>query len=439
MRRLALFVVRRRWWVIAVALVALPLSALYGGGVHGKLSPGGFVDPGSESARTAAAVAKEFPSSAQSDFVILVTAKHGTVKSPAVRAAGLALTERLRRAEGVATAFSYWSLPDLGALSPLSSRDQRQALVFASLRRNGRLEDRVGRQAGARVRRRHQGHQHRRDRSGGRHSPALRPGREGPSEIRFPQRPVHVRRTRDRLRQSDRGVLAARRRVARGIGNVRPAHRPRATHDRLGVLAQSGDRARLGARDRLQPVCRLSLPRRAGPRRVAGRRDRKIDADGRSHRRVQRGHRCDFAHGAGDLPRSVSSIVRVRGCRGCDPCGRFRRRGSSGGTRRPGITRRALPSVQDTRGDRGRRMGSSGRACDASSRAVRRLGQSHSPRPRNPVLPSESWPLRRPGRTEEHEQPSRHRAVPQELRDQGGRRAVGLRPRNRHHRRPQRD
>jgi len=131
---LALFVVRRRWWVIALALVALPLSALYGGGVHGKLSPGGFVDPGSESARTAAAVSKEFPASAQSDFVILVTAKHGTVNSPDVRSAGLALTERLRRTDGVVTSYSYWSTPNLGTLSPLSSRDQRQALVFASLR-----------------------------------------------------------------------------------------------------------------------------------------------------------------------------------------------------------------------------------------------------------------------------------------------------------------
>src|SRR5262249_55510504 len=96
--------------------------------------PGGFVDPGSESARTAAAVEREFPSSAQSDFVILVTAKHGTVNSPAVSAAGLALTDRLRQANGVLTALSYWNIPNLGALSPLSSRDQRQALVFASLR-----------------------------------------------------------------------------------------------------------------------------------------------------------------------------------------------------------------------------------------------------------------------------------------------------------------
>ena len=72
MRRLAILVVRRRWWVLAIALVALPASALYGGSVHDHLSPGGFLDPGAESTRTAATIAKEFPSSGQSDFVVVV-------------------------------------------------------------------------------------------------------------------------------------------------------------------------------------------------------------------------------------------------------------------------------------------------------------------------------------------------------------------------------
>jgi len=132
-RRLAIFVIRRRRWVIAVALVALPLFALYGGGVHDKLSTGGFNDPGADSSRAAAAIAKEFPSSGQSDFVIVVTAKHGTVDSPAVRTAGLALTQRLGRSTGVSTSSSYWSL---GNVAQLRSRDKRQALIVASLRGN---------------------------------------------------------------------------------------------------------------------------------------------------------------------------------------------------------------------------------------------------------------------------------------------------------------
>ena len=80
MRQLALFVIRRRWWVIATTLVALPVLAFYGGGVHDKLSAGGITDPGAELSRGAAALAAQFPSSGQSDFVIVVTARHGTAR-----------------------------------------------------------------------------------------------------------------------------------------------------------------------------------------------------------------------------------------------------------------------------------------------------------------------------------------------------------------------
>ena len=62
---------------------------------------------------------------------IVVTAQRGTVDSPAVRAAGLALTQRLGRAPGVVTSSSYWSL---GNVPQLRSRNSRQALVVASLR-----------------------------------------------------------------------------------------------------------------------------------------------------------------------------------------------------------------------------------------------------------------------------------------------------------------
>ena len=134
MRRLAIFVIRRRWWVVAIALVALPLCAVYGLGVHDKLSSSGFEDPGSESARATAAIAKEFPASGQSDFVVVVTANHGTVNSPAVQAKGLALTRQLGRSPGVVTSFSYWTL---GKLPQLRSRDQTQALIFAALRGSG--------------------------------------------------------------------------------------------------------------------------------------------------------------------------------------------------------------------------------------------------------------------------------------------------------------
>jgi RND superfamily putative drug exporter len=129
-RALAIFVVRRRWWVIVVALVALPVAAVIGGGVHDRLSTGGFTDAGAESTRAERAVASDFSSSGQSDFVVVVTAEEGTVDAAEVREAGKSLTARLDEAPGVLTSSSYWSL---GNAPPLRSRDGRQALVVASL------------------------------------------------------------------------------------------------------------------------------------------------------------------------------------------------------------------------------------------------------------------------------------------------------------------
>ncbi len=134
MRRLALFVVRRRWAVIVAAVLFLPVAGLIGGGVARQLTVGGMEDPGSESARTALALQHRFANAGQSDFVVLVTARHGDVDDPAVRAVGLALTRRLDRAPGIASASSYW----IGNLAPLRSRDGHQALVFGSV--NGSLD-----------------------------------------------------------------------------------------------------------------------------------------------------------------------------------------------------------------------------------------------------------------------------------------------------------
>jgi RND superfamily putative drug exporter len=131
-RRLAIFVVRRRWWVIGVALIALPAAAAYGANVHDELAAGGFFDPGAESTLAKQAIVKEFPLSAQSDFAIVVTAKNGkNVDDAAVQAAGKDLTARLGREPGVLTSSSYWSL---SSVRQLRSRDSRQALIFATLR-----------------------------------------------------------------------------------------------------------------------------------------------------------------------------------------------------------------------------------------------------------------------------------------------------------------
>jgi RND superfamily putative drug exporter len=140
-RRLALIVVHRRWAVIIIAALFLPLAAVVGGGVAEKLTVGGLDDPGSESAQTTDALHERFSRAGQSDFVVVVTAKGGNVDAADVRAEGMALTERLGREEGIVQASSYWSIGIPAQLNPLRSRDGSQALVFGSV--EGDLDEKV--------------------------------------------------------------------------------------------------------------------------------------------------------------------------------------------------------------------------------------------------------------------------------------------------------
>jgi RND superfamily putative drug exporter len=130
-RRLAIFVVHRRWWVIAVAVLVLPLAAFVAKDTAHRLSPTGYQDPGAESSRAARSIAAEFPAAAQSDFVVVVTARDpGGVDAPEVARAATALGERLARADGVGSVNSYWSLDNA---PPLRSRDGSKALIVSAL------------------------------------------------------------------------------------------------------------------------------------------------------------------------------------------------------------------------------------------------------------------------------------------------------------------
>ncbi len=131
MRRLARFVILRRWIVIAVAGFVVIAAGFFGAGVADRLSLGGFGDPSSESERALAILDEEFPSSAP-DLVLVVTADSGDVDDPGVVDVGVALTEDLAAEPGVTAALSHWSI-GLGELSPLRSEDGTQALVFATL------------------------------------------------------------------------------------------------------------------------------------------------------------------------------------------------------------------------------------------------------------------------------------------------------------------
>jgi RND superfamily putative drug exporter len=82
-RKLAILIVRHRWWVIVAALIVVPVAGIVGGGVHARLSSGGFEDPGTESARAKADLKRSFPQASLSDFVVVVTHTHGTLYHPA--------------------------------------------------------------------------------------------------------------------------------------------------------------------------------------------------------------------------------------------------------------------------------------------------------------------------------------------------------------------
>ncbi|MEU6264798.1 MMPL family transporter [Saccharopolyspora shandongensis] len=125
--RLGRFVIRRRWWTLAVSLVMFAVALVGASGAMSALSLSRFESPGSESLVAADVLDREFGTGGP-NMSLLVTAKNGNVDDPAVAAAGRALTDELAARPEVAEADSYWSR---GASPSLRSADGRQALVLA--------------------------------------------------------------------------------------------------------------------------------------------------------------------------------------------------------------------------------------------------------------------------------------------------------------------
>jgi RND superfamily putative drug exporter len=147
MRRLARFVILRRWFVIGFAVLLVVAAGALGGGVADRLSLGGFGDPDADSSKAQDLLAGDFAAST-ADLVLVVTAEDGDVDSRPSARAGEALTEVVTAEDGVSGVTSHWAL-GLGELSPLRSRDGSQALLVASLdgdddelvERSGELSD----------------------------------------------------------------------------------------------------------------------------------------------------------------------------------------------------------------------------------------------------------------------------------------------------------
>ena len=104
--RLAIAAPRR---IIGLAVLVFIAAAVFGIPVADSLSPGGFQDPNSESARAIQVLTDKFGQSGQ-QMLILVTAPGG-VNSEQARKVGTDLVDQLQRSPLVYNATSPWTAP----------------------------------------------------------------------------------------------------------------------------------------------------------------------------------------------------------------------------------------------------------------------------------------------------------------------------------------
>jgi len=110
-----------------VSLLVLAGAGVFGMGVGPHLSQGGFDAPTEPSTVAATTLLEQFHAGAP-NLTVLVTARHGTVDSPDVAAAGWEITRRLEANTNVANVQSYW---ELGSIAALRTDHGRQAVIAA--------------------------------------------------------------------------------------------------------------------------------------------------------------------------------------------------------------------------------------------------------------------------------------------------------------------
>ena len=132
--RLGRFTVRRRRLVLALTVLFVVAAGGAGVGVFGVLEDGGFEDPNSESFRAAEFLSDELGASDPEIILLVESAEGNDIDDPAVRAAGVDLTQSLLAEPQVASAASYWTLDQA---PPLRSADGTSGLVVVDLEDTG--------------------------------------------------------------------------------------------------------------------------------------------------------------------------------------------------------------------------------------------------------------------------------------------------------------
>lgn len=126
--RLAIAAPRR---IIGFAVFVFIAAAVFGVPVADSLSPGGFQDPRSESARAIEVLTDKFGQSGQK-MLIVVTAAAGA-DSPPAREVGTDIVEVLRRSPLVYNVTSPWTVPPTAAADLLST-DGKSGLIVVNVK-----------------------------------------------------------------------------------------------------------------------------------------------------------------------------------------------------------------------------------------------------------------------------------------------------------------
>jgi uncharacterized membrane protein YdfJ with MMPL/SSD domain len=125
--RLAIAVPRR---IIAVTLLVMTGTAIFGVPVVTALSAGGMRDPGAESSQAAAVLSQKFDQG-DMDLLITVSSDQGARGSQAT-AVGTDLVRRLQNSANVGRVVSAWTAPPSAAPSFIS-RDGKSGLIIAGI------------------------------------------------------------------------------------------------------------------------------------------------------------------------------------------------------------------------------------------------------------------------------------------------------------------
>ena len=130
LRRTAQLAVRSPRPILAIAMIVMAITAVFGIPVANHLSAGGFQDPTSESAVAARLLSEKF---AQSDQQLLITVTDASgVTDGRARIAGTDIVGRLDASPYVLSVTSPWTSPPAAA-GELVSRDGRTGLIVATI------------------------------------------------------------------------------------------------------------------------------------------------------------------------------------------------------------------------------------------------------------------------------------------------------------------